>query len=133
MSEQTTVECPADGCDYTGLFNSVCAHHAGKRDDAHSGGYEYARTQLENEGHSPDDSKPSEQQPDSPDTDTSGNPAMGGPTVEQSSDGPHDDETDTPDDTPTTPCCGEPIPVEEIPAGGAVVTCECGKQYEVNP
>lgn len=40
-------ECPADGCDYTGVVQSVAAHYSGKRDDAHSGGYHDAKALLE--------------------------------------------------------------------------------------
>ena len=40
-------ECPADGCDYTGVVQSVAAHYSGKRDDAHSGGYHDAKAQLD--------------------------------------------------------------------------------------
>jgi len=42
-----TYECPADGCEYTGLKDSVLGHYSGKQDDSHNGGYAYARQQLE--------------------------------------------------------------------------------------
>lgn len=41
-------KCPAEGCEYTGLKNSVAAHYSGtKKDDAHKGGYEKAKTLME--------------------------------------------------------------------------------------
>jgi len=40
-------ECPADGCNYTGMKRSVAAHYSGSQDDAHSGGYERAMILLE--------------------------------------------------------------------------------------
>ena len=43
QSDITVVECPADGCDYTGPEQSVIGHYSGSRDDAHQGGYGYAQ------------------------------------------------------------------------------------------
>lgn len=40
-------ECPADGCEYSGVVQSVAAHYSGKRDDAHSGGYHDAKAQID--------------------------------------------------------------------------------------
>ena len=40
------VTCPADGCDYEGVRSSVLAHYSGKRDPAHDGGYNRARTLI---------------------------------------------------------------------------------------
>jgi len=49
MTETATevYECPADGCDYDGLKRSVASHYSGKKDDTHSGGYEHAKTLLD--------------------------------------------------------------------------------------
>lgn len=48
MTENVMHQCPADGCDYEGLFHPVCAHYSGKRDAPHSGGFEKAKNLLEN-------------------------------------------------------------------------------------
>lgn len=40
------IECPADGCDYRGVKKSVIAHHSGKQDDAHAGGYHDAKQRI---------------------------------------------------------------------------------------
>lgn len=40
-------ECPAEGCEYSGVVQSVAAHYSGKRDDVHSGGYHDAKALLE--------------------------------------------------------------------------------------
>jgi len=40
-------ECPADGCDYSGVVKSVAAHYSGKQDPEHSGGYHDAKAQLD--------------------------------------------------------------------------------------
>ena len=44
------VTCPADGCDYEGVRSSVLAHYSGKRDPAHEGGYNRARTLIGADG-----------------------------------------------------------------------------------
>ena len=44
------VTCPADGCDYEGVRSSVLAHYSGKRDPAHDGGYNRARTLIGADG-----------------------------------------------------------------------------------
>lgn len=41
-----TYTCPADGCEYSGLKDSVLGHYSGKQDDAHSGGYADAKRAL---------------------------------------------------------------------------------------
>jgi hypothetical protein len=41
------VECPADGCDYTGLAESVKGHYSGKQDGEHSGGWDTAEDLLD--------------------------------------------------------------------------------------
>lgn len=40
-------ECPADGCDYSGVVKSVAAHYSGKQDPEHSGGYHDAKAMIE--------------------------------------------------------------------------------------
>jgi len=56
------VECPAEGCDYTGTAESVCGHYGGKRNDIHAGGYEIARRKIDYE--QPDtDPRPRESNP----------------------------------------------------------------------
>ena len=46
--------CPADGCDYSGVQQSVAAHYSGKRDDAHSGGYHDAKAMMDSDSGSQD-------------------------------------------------------------------------------
>jgi hypothetical protein len=60
------VECPVDGCDYTGEKGSVVAHASGKRDEAHTGiGYQKARQLLDLDDSGPADaSDPDESPPD---------------------------------------------------------------------
>jgi len=41
------VDCPADGCDYSGPKSSVLGHYSGKRDDAHTGGYLEAKEMID--------------------------------------------------------------------------------------
>lgn len=41
-----SITCPADGCDYSGPKSSVLGHYSGKQDEAHRGGYEHAKTLL---------------------------------------------------------------------------------------
>lgn len=43
-------ECPADGCEYTGVKSSVLGHYSGKQDEAHSGGYADAKRALSEGG-----------------------------------------------------------------------------------
>lgn len=47
MSDGGPYTCPADGCSFTGPKSSVLGHYSGKQDDAHDGGYPYAKQQLE--------------------------------------------------------------------------------------
>jgi len=95
-------QCPANGCDYEGVRNSVASHYSGKTDDAHQGGYEKAQTML-------DDQAPIGQ-------------AEGGSVDEEPDDGGSDDGGDTggselqfpenPDadeDNDGCPECGRPL------------------------
>ena len=85
--------CPAEGCDYEGVKNSVASHYSGKTDEDHRGGYERAQTMIEDQG--PDDqveeesgddgsdtggSSPGDglQFPENPDADEGGCPDCGG-------------------------------------------------------
>jgi len=45
-----TYTCPVDGCEYSGLKDSVLGHYSGKQDDAHSGGYADAKHALSDGG-----------------------------------------------------------------------------------
>lgn len=62
-----TFECPVEGCEYTGLKNAVASHYSGKKDDAHSGGYEHAKNLLKENG-------PTDSTAETSDTDESGDP-----------------------------------------------------------
>jgi len=81
-----TVECPANGCDFTGLPSAVAGHYGGKRDDAHAGGYQTALDMLDG-----GESSESDGLDDGPSTGAGGskparagsggdNPAMSSPT-----------------------------------------------------
>lgn len=43
------IQCPVESCDYEGLPSSVMAHCSGKRDEAHEGGYDYWKRQIESD------------------------------------------------------------------------------------
>ena len=47
-SGSEVIECPASGCEYTGVRTSVLAHYSGKQDDVHKGGYLKAQERMEN-------------------------------------------------------------------------------------
>lgn len=43
------VDCPAEGCEYSGPRQSVVAHYSGKRDAEHEGGYSKAEELVSGE------------------------------------------------------------------------------------
>jgi hypothetical protein len=110
MSDTTDIEaetytCPADDCDYTGLWRSVLAHYSGRQDSEHEGGYNRARQFLEEQGADPDTDTGSNTGPDTEDrtenpTFGSGDPGLSGSHTDTST-------ADEPaDDDPTCPTCG---------------------------
>lgn len=80
MTDIEFVACPVDGCEYEGVPNSVAAHYSGKGDDAHQGGYEKAKSLLEQSSKTDQEaepeSTPQNQDPTQPQTATT--PADGG-------------------------------------------------------
>lgn len=108
--------CPAEGCDYDGLPNSVCAHYSGKSDDAHEGGYERAQTLLDG----PDDEQQSDElsstEQQSEATPDSGNPTMGNADPDESSTDeielPCEHESFDPDDVTEDHLVNGKLPVE---------------------
>jgi len=42
-----TITCPANGCDYSGLKQSVLGHYSGTKDGSHPGGWHKAQDLLE--------------------------------------------------------------------------------------
>jgi hypothetical protein len=110
------VECPADGCDYEGLRDSVLGHYSGKPDDAHRGGYARARSLLADE--STDSTDTDNETPDS-----ESNPVMGSADPNPSPSG---------DDREELPCGHESYDPTEAPDPPYRVGCdECGDTWEV--
>lgn len=115
------VDCPVEGCDYDGIARSVVSHYAGKKDEAHSGGYEKAKGLLgldELPARASDD----DQDGPDPDADSDGpddpDPDAGSESASKTDDGPAFPEN--PDRSPPsdlTPDDGEgdvPEPSPEI-------------------
>lgn len=132
-----TYTCPVEGCEYSGVLNSVASHYSGKKPDtAHEGGFEKARLLLEEQG--PDgtveDSEPTEQGSEAAESDGSSD---GGdnPTMDTSrSDGAESAESDPESDgeTFTLPCECESFPVDDAPEPPFHVTCDtCDRTYRI--
>jgi hypothetical protein len=67
-----TVECPVEGCDYSGPQKSVLGHYSGKSDGLHPGGYQKAKTLLGDTQSSEPQSEPDpEPEPESTEPDHS--------------------------------------------------------------
>lgn len=65
----TMVQCPVDGCDYSGPRKSVLGHYSGKSDGVHPGGYQKAKSLLET------DSEPEPEPESEPDQQAEQEPA----------------------------------------------------------
>jgi len=110
-----TVICPAEGCDYTGVENSVCAHYSGTRDDAHKGGYDRAKAKLEQR----DESETQTQDSDSP--------VFGSVDPDADTD-PEPDESDQVE----LPCSCESYDPSNAPEPPYELQCtQCGKAWRV--
>jgi len=72
-----TVTCPADGCDYTGLKQSVLGHYSGTKDGKHPGGWHKAQDLLEGTPASDSETKPTETSTEPTDTTSGENPTFG--------------------------------------------------------
>jgi len=77
------IECPVEGCDYSGPKKSVLGHYSGKSDGLHPGGYQKAKSLLGNSDPQPE---PEPQQPkqqsktepqSQPESKPTGNPTFG--------------------------------------------------------
>lgn len=97
-------ECPADGCDYEGVRESVLGHYSGKPDERHDGGYHDAKQQLADsqETQTPDPDDASE--PNPADGDENGNEPHR--TTPNSDPVLGDDPPDVSTPTSTCPDCG---------------------------
>lgn len=80
------VECPVEGCDYSGLRDSVLGHYSGSRDGNHSGGYFVAEQRVPRQTDSQDQEQSSTSE---------SNPIMTQPTSQES-------ETEKPDEVSET-------------------------------
>lgn len=108
-SESDIVECPADGCDYSGFRSSVLGHYSGKQDEAHRGGYQKAKELVDStEGTPPEPSQSRERnergtQASASDPKPAGgdNPVMGNETPPN-----RQKRTKNSHDEPTCPRCG---------------------------
>jgi hypothetical protein len=87
-----TVECPADGCDYTGVKRSVASHYSGKRDDRHSGGFATAKLKLDDAS----DKEPSEQSRSNESGGASDSEGLGIPESEKSNSGQSEQSVECP-------------------------------------
>jgi len=117
MTEKVT--CPADGCDYSGVQTSVLGHYSGRQDDAHSGGYQHAKTLLAD----------GETSTNTAETDSSdggsGNPVFGSADPDSSS-------KSEPEQV-GLPCGCESYDPAEAPPKPFKVTCsQCGETYRVS-
>lgn len=118
MNDQT-ITCPAEGCDYTGPKSSVLGHYSGKRDDDHPGGYERAKTLL-------DDDVETAETPTETTTETTSNsdPTMGNANPDEY------DEADESDDV-ELPCGHESFDPEDVEKSPPyIVSCDtCGESW----
>jgi len=129
MSDDTRiVTCPAEGCDYDGPVNSVCAHYSGSKTD-HPGGYEKAKSLLEQ------DTAPTQTQ-QSQDSSQQTKPQSTG-TTERPFDSPDADPTGTGSgggesgDMMELPCGHEEVDVAAAPTP-CMVRCEtCGDSWRL--
>lgn len=111
MSEETVV-CPADGCEYEGLRNSVAAHFSGTKDTAHKGGYERAKTLMESTAAADG----GEKSPGSGDLAPSEFPGASSSSPEPGSGGGDIDGGDDIDEELSCPACGETSELYETEA-----------------
>jgi len=125
------VECPADGCSYSGVKSSVLGHYSGKQDDAHAGGYQDAKQMLDGvedgtagaqAGGSADTSADTDTREDT--SESGDNPIVGNGTP---------DSTDyVPDGKVELPCGHEYFEKSEAPDPPFAVTCgECGQTVRI--
>lgn len=121
----TKVNCPVDGCDYGPRpVKSVASHYSGKKDDAHSGGYEKAMSMLESDGGSKPDTDGTDGQTGSPNQDD-------GPTFPEASSGDNGG-TDTSEAPTDLPCGHESFDPSEAPDPPFRVQCDtCGASWTV--
>jgi hypothetical protein len=120
------ISCPADGCDYSGLRESVLGHYSGKQDSAHQGGYQKAKTMLEGDTDATETTESTDTDTDDTpdDTNTRDSPVMGDANPEQAA--------QSSSDGVELPCGHESYDPGEAPSAPFAVSCsECGKAWEV--
>jgi hypothetical protein len=105
------IECPVDGCDYSGPHKSVLGHYSGKSDGLHPGGYQKAKSLLESD--SPPEPEPEskpEQQPEQEPTNTAESTSNSNPTFGSAEPQPEPEPQSEPSDQPqqTDQSSGEP-------------------------
>ena len=82
QSDSKIVNCPVEGCDYSGVKKSVLGHYSGKSDGLHPGGYQKAKDLLSSEPQSDTEPEPEPQHPSrepqsKPLSGATGNPTFG--------------------------------------------------------
>ena len=115
-SGSDVVECPAEGCEYSGFRSSVLGHYSGKQDTAHKGGYQKAKELVDGGKEStPETSQSRETRESDPKSsgDTGENPVMGNETPPERSKRKKNSH-----DEPTCPRCGgEVVDFSEYESG----------------
>ena len=129
MDNSTTVTCPADGCEYSGVPKSVAAHYSGSQNDVHKGGYQVAIQKLEAMDSSTDTTD-TESDTGSVSQSSGSGDGLGIPSTESAQEPSQEPETET--DMHDLPCGHESFDLADAPEPPFAVSCDtCGKSWGV--